>query len=239
MSLLNKLRKQFWKFDINIERFSSSTNHLSRRKRILNYYDIDTVFDIGANEGQYAKQLRDLNYKNRIISFEPLISTFTILKKNSKSDLKWDVFNYGLGSEEGSMKINISENSYSSSLLEILPKHIDAAPSSRYINHELVTIKTMDSVFNNFCDQTNSVYVKIDTQGFEKEVLKGSTNSLSNINIIQLEMSLTPLYKNESLFHEMFDFLTSNNYKMIGFESGFIDYKSGELLQIDGLFKRI
>jgi len=239
MSLLNKIRKKFWKININVERFSSLKNYLSRRIQLLNYYNIDIVLDVGANIGQYGSELRDLGYKNEIISFEPLESAYKDLEKKSHLDSKWNAFNYGLGSKEGSMQINIAENSYSSSILEILPKHTDISPTSNYVSRESIKIKTLDSVFNNFCDSSSNIYMKIDTQGFEKEVLSGAKASLKKINLLQIEMSLVPLYKNEASFNEMLEFLTKNHYQLIGFESGFVDHTSGELLQVDGLFKRI
>lgn len=238
MSLLNKIRKIFWKININIDRFTSSNNYLSRRIKLLNYYNIDIVLDIGANIGQYGSELRDLGYKNTIVSFEPLKSEFKDLEKKSYSDSNWSVFNHGLGSKEEQMQINIAENSYSSSILEILPKHTDIAPESNYVGKELIKIKSLDSIFDNFCDSESKVYMKIDTQGFEKEVLIGAKNSLQKIDLLQIEMSLVPLYENESSFIEMLEFLTSNNFCLVGFESGFIDNISGELLQVDGLFKR-
>ena len=72
MSVLNKIKKSLWKFDINIDRFSSNKNYLYRRQKIIKYYGIDSILDVGANVGQYASELRQLNYKGDILSFEPL-----------------------------------------------------------------------------------------------------------------------------------------------------------------------
>ena len=65
MSILNKIKKSLWKLNIDLERFSSTKNYLYRRQKLLNYYNIDTVLDVGANIGQYAEELRELNYRNK------------------------------------------------------------------------------------------------------------------------------------------------------------------------------
>src|SRR6056300_765065 len=89
MSILNKIKKSLWKYNLNIDRFSSTKNYLYRRQKILNYFDINSVIDVGANIGQYALELRDLNYKGDIVSFEPLEKEFQILEKKSFRDSKW------------------------------------------------------------------------------------------------------------------------------------------------------
>jgi hypothetical protein len=78
--------------------------------------------------------------------------------------------------------------------------------------------------------------LKIDTQGYEKEVLIGAKNSLKDIFLLQLEMSLVPLYKNELLFLEFIDFLGREGFRLYSFEQGFSDPVNGRMLQLDGIF---
>lgn len=80
--------------------------------------------------------------------------------------------------------------------------------------------------------------MKIDTQGFEKDVLAGGTQSLLQIDAIQIEMSLVPLYDGQALFDELYEYLFDRDYRMVSIEPGFEDSESGQLLQIDGIFKR-
>ena len=80
--------------------------------------------------------------------------------------------------------------------------------------------------------------MKIDTQGFEEKVIKGAENSLRFIDIIQIEMSLTPLYRGEILLPEMYALLRKKGYEMVSIEQGFSDSRSGVLLQVDGIFSR-
>jgi len=209
---------------------------IRRKIKILNYYNINKILDVGANRGQYSLELRKFGFLGNIISFEPLSSAFKQLKINSQNDNKWELHNYALGNEDGNTIINIAGNSVSSSLNKMLDLHIKAAPSSSYVGKENISIKKIDSIFNSIYKDNDNIMLKIDTQGFEINVLKGAEQSLNNILLIQLEMSIIPLYENEILFMDMMKFLKDRNLELISLENGFADPESGELLQVDGIF---
>jgi hypothetical protein len=78
--------------------------------------------------------------------------------------------------------------------------------------------------------------MKVDTQGYESEVLKGAENSLHKIQCIQLEMSLVKLYKNEWLFEETISYLKKKYFDIYTIEPEFYDTSTGQLLQIDAIF---
>ena len=239
MSINHKLRRILWRAGYDVTRFTPERHPLARRKSILEAYKVDTVLDIGANVGQFAQQLRgDLGYVNRIVSFEPLSSAFQLLKANAIDDPRWEVYNFALGDTEEQREINIAGNSASSSMLGMLPLHLEAAPHSKYIGSEVVELKRLDTIFDNFCHATNIVYMKIDTQGFESKVLRGAENCLQHIGTVQLEMSLVPLYDGEVPFDEMCTLMSANGYSLIALETGLSDGAFGRLLQLDGVFHR-
>jgi FkbM family methyltransferase len=194
------------------------------------------LLDVGANTGQYASLMRRIGYKGQIISFEPLTSAFAGLKEKVDLDDKWLAENFALGSREEQSLIHIAGNSYSSSLLDILPSHIEFDANSRYIAEETIQIRKLDDIFPNYCKQGEVVMLKIDTQGFEKNVLEGSKLSLNNIALLQLEISIEPLYENEILFVEMVNYLQGLGFDLFTLENGIRDPKSGKLLQVDGIF---
>jgi FkbM family methyltransferase len=210
-----------------------------RRMKLLDSYSIDTVLDIGANNGEFAQRMRDyLGYKNRVFSFEPLSSAFKELKASAEGDPTWEVFNIALGDTEGTQEMHIAANSQSSSLLEMLPAHLESAPESEYIGTEAIEVKRLDSIFEDLCGTTGNVYMKLDTQGFEASVLRGAENSLQYIDTVQLEMSLVPLYDGEMLYLEMCTWMSKMGYTLVGLETGFSDRDTGQLLQTDGIFHR-
>lgn len=121
---------------------------LVRRMNIVNNHNIDTIFDIGANVGLYAKTMRKMGYSKKIISFEPLKSAFLALEKASIKDQNWIVKNYAIGNEDKKDFINVANNSESSSILNMLPTHLKSAPESKYIGTQEIEIKKIDSIFN-------------------------------------------------------------------------------------------
>ena len=211
--------------------------HEQEIEQLLNYLHIGCVLDVGANEGQYAKIIRIGGYKNRIISFEPIKEPFMKLKQISANDSLWDIYNIALGNFNGETEINIAGNSQSSSILEINAAHINAAPESKYIGKEIVEIHTMDSLFKELNVSDQPVFMKIDTQGFEKNVLLGAKSTLKSIKAVQLEMSVQPLYKGEELYYQLSDYLYLEGFRLIKIIRG-LTKNDGELLQFDGVFMR-
>ena len=211
---------------------------LRRRKKLIEHHKINKIFDVGANCGQYALQTFKLGFEGEIISFEPVKTTFIDLEKKAEKHKKWKSFNFGLGKIEEELEINISENTYSSSFLDIMPSHIQSAPKSKTIGKEIVSIKTLDAIFDKLVDENDIVLLKIDVQGFEKNVLEGASVSLKKIHGIQIEMSIEELYRKEMLYLEMINYITSLGYNLHSLENGFYDEKSGKLLQVDGVFFR-
>ena len=109
-----------------------------RLNKLLDHYQVDVILDVGANAGQFAKELRATGYVGRIVSFEPLSSAYAMLKTAADADQNWLAVNIGIGSEDTEAEINISGNSYSSSFLEMLPSHEASAPESGYVGSERI-----------------------------------------------------------------------------------------------------
>ena len=212
---------------------------LLRRIKIMNDLKIDLLFDIGANTGQYGEEIRTIKYKGDIVSFEPLNKAYAELEKVSKSDNNWKIEHYALGDSNSKNTINIAGNSVSSSILEMKEVHVKSAPTSGYIATQEIEVKKLDDVFHNFYKEGNKVMLKIDTQGFEKQVLDGAINVLDKVSLIQIEMSLISLYEGEMLYKEMIQFIESKGFKLISFENGFNDKVTGQLLQVDGIFANV
>jgi FkbM family methyltransferase len=226
-NLLNKIGFQ-------IKRYPDAD--ISRRLKLINHYKINKILDVGANIGQYSLELRKFGFKGYILSFEPLSGIYSKLKSNAKNDKKWQTFNFAIGNEEGNTLINVAGNTFSSSINNMLESHLKVEPSSRYICTENITIKRLDTIFNSFHSSCDVILLKIDTQGYEKNVLEGASRSLDNILLIQLEMSLIPLYENELILADMIKFLEQKKFELVSLENGFINEETGQLLQVDGIF---
>ncbi|MCU0536473.1 MAG: FkbM family methyltransferase [Hydrococcus sp. Prado102] len=207
-------------------------------QRIFAYHKIDLVLDVGANIGQYVNLLRESGYSGRIVSFEPLSSAHSKLQALSSKDPLWEIApRTAIGDKDGEIAINISQRSASSSILPMLESHIKVAPDSTYCGSETVKLSQLNTIAKNFIkNDTKSIFLKIDVQGFEKQVIEGATQILPLVKGIQLELSLVPLYKDQALFEEMLEQMKKLGYDLYALSPGLVDPETGRLLQMDGIF---
>lgn len=210
-----------------------------RRVKIIRHHGIQTVIDVGANIGGYGAELRGYGYSGKIISFEPTAQAFQRLAARAKSDLKWVVKKAAIGEWNGEATINVAANqAESSSLLPMLRVHEEAAPDALYVSKEQVPLMTLDSALGGVLLPGEKVLLKIDTQGYEKFVLKGAVNVLPQVDLIECEVSLTPLYDGQLLFQQMIDLLRSLGFEPIQFVPAFTDPHTGHNMQVDAIFAR-
>ncbi len=207
--------------------------------KALKLFQIDTVLDVGANEGQFGKDLRGTGYKGRIISFEPLSSAHQLLLKNTQSDKNWLVHDRAaLGDVDGDATINIAGNSVSSSIMAMTTAHETAAEGSAYVSSETIEVQQLDSIADRYLSPNNRTFLKIDTQGFESQVLDGAKNTLKNIQGVLLETSLLELYKGQMLWQDMIQRMEAEGFTVWAVERGFTDPANGQTLQCDIIFFR-
>jgi FkbM family methyltransferase len=213
-------------------------NCLKSKKNFMKYGGFNVVIDVGASEGQYIDEIRNiLNFQERIISFEPIISSFTKLKKKNQDDHRWIGFNYGLGHANESAIINISKHKPSSSFLDFNQSYLSNHKNFEYIEKQQTEIKTLDSIYEQLLiKQTDNVLLKIDAQGFENNIIKGALNNISKFNGLHLELSVSEIYKGEKSFYEIIDFLDSLNFRVFNLEPYYYSPNSYELLQIEAYF---
>lgn len=206
----------------------------------LQNFGIDLVLDVGANQGQFASEIRRGGYTGNIVSFEPLSDAHGKLLLASDRDAKWDAYpRCALGDHNGEVEINIAGNSYSSSILPMLESHRNAAPESAYQGKEIAPIKTLDAVAGQCLKGARAPFLKIDTQGFEWQVLDGAPDTLPQIKGVMVELSLVPLYGGQHLWQDVIDRLETAGFTLWSFQPEFSDRASGRTLQINGVFYRI
>lgn len=222
---------------LNIERHFGSELALKRLVQISKENHIDLLLDIGANTGQFSIKMIESGFYNQIISFEPLSSAYPVLLKNARRFNNWKVFEKcAIGDFDGKIEINISLNNHSSSILQVTKAHTDAAPSAAFIDKECVTIRKLDTIAQEFTSFKN-ILLKIDTQGFEKNILAGAVTLIENkVKIIQLEMSLLPLYEGLMPFEDMISYLQTLNFRPLFYSVGYIDRTTEQIQQLEGYF---
>lgn len=221
-------------------RYFSERNSKRQFVKQLESLRVNVVFDIGSNSGQYAAGLRKAGYQGRMVSFEPLSRPFSALEKKAAGDSLWECRKHALGDVDGTISINVAGNAgQSSSVLPMLKSHQDAYPPANYIGTEVAPIYRLDSVASEILRPSDMTFLKIDVQGFEKQVLAGSKSTLEERCVgMQLELSFLPLYEGSMLIPEALDLAYSLGFTLTGLLPCFIDPRNGRMLQADGIFFR-
>lgn len=227
------------KIGVEITRYLPSTSEASQLNKLLLIAKIDIVFDIGANRGQFAKIIRRAGYKGKIISFEPISAARNKLIDFVKNDSNWVIHDRcAIGDFDGDIVINISRNSVSSSILPMKDLHSDAAENSIYISREQTPIFKLDSLAERYLNSDSNLFLKIDTQGYEWQVFDGAYQTLKRTRGIICELSLVDLYEGQRLWREIIDRLEAQGFMLWAIQKGFTDPRTGQTLQIDGIFLR-
>lgn len=211
--------------------------YVTRLVRTLQHAGIDTVLDVGANVGQFAWTLRRAGFTGEIVSVEPLSSAYAQLSRRVARDPRWQSINRAVGAEPGTTEINVSANSYSSSLLPMTKVHLDAAPGSSVIGTQPVEVVTVVDLVDRFGIDPTRTLLKVDTQGFEKPVMDGTGDLLDQFAAVQLELSFVQLYEGQVLFHDLVSQLRERDLHLWSLETG-MSAENGRLLYCDGLFLR-
>lgn len=222
---------------LQINKLNVASSPAYQTVQALKTHHINVVFDVGANIGQFANELRLHGYQGKIISFEPLLDAHAKLTLAAKGDKNWIIHTRcAVGATAGEIEINVAGNSVSSSILPMLAAHENAAPQSKYTHKQMVPLITLNDVFAKYVAAGDKVFLKIDTQGYEAAVLDGADKILSQCTGILLELSLVPLYAGQILWQELIASLVKTNHHVYSLQTGFINNETGQTLQLDGLF---
>jgi FkbM family methyltransferase len=203
---------------------------------LLREHEIDLIFDVGANAGQFAGYILGLGYAGRIVSFEPLPEAYAALLARSRGHPRWEVAERCcLGEREGETLIHVSENSISSSILPILPEHVAISREAGYVGVEKVPMHPLDAIAPRYLEGSRAALLKIDVQGYEEQVLRGASETLRRVRGLQVELSLRPVYEGQTLFLPMLEWITSLGFAPYRFSDTFVDPRTGRWLQCDVL----
>lgn len=208
------------------------------RLRLLTQHRIGLVIDVGANAGQYALGLRSRGYLGAIVSFEPLHDAFARLCTSVHEDPNWSAHNLALGDAVGSATINVAINSFSSSLLQVTPAHVDAAPDAAYCRQEAVELQTLDALPTTWF-APGARLLKIDAQGYEPLVLRGAGAFLRTVDLVELELSIIPIYAGQELAHQVIAQLRGLGFVPVALEPSYAHPRTGEIQCIDAIFSRL
>lgn len=231
------VRKAFHCLGFDLRYFMDSEEGVL--KNLLARLPPAVVLDVGANVGQYAHMLRSIGYRGPIVSFEPLAAAHRKLTDAARHDGNWIVApRAALGSAKGSVEVNVAGNSVSSSVLPMKEAHLTAEPRSRYVATESVPLERLDDLLPSLLPGEGPIFLKLDTQGYEEQVLLGAAGVLPRVVAIQMEISLVPLYQGTPTLVQTVSAMQERGFQLFQIITGFRDVATGQLLQVDGIFVR-
>jgi FkbM family methyltransferase len=196
----------------HLRRFDIDVGSASVRRSVMDYMnsrEIDVVLDVGANVGQFGTGLRDKGYRGRIISFEPVQSVFQTLAATAQADSDWDVHNFALGVAPAHATINVAELSVFSSLLPATGAAAAFDDTAVATHPETIEVRTLNECVS---DLSGNILLKIDTQGYEKQVLEGGRQVLSRLKGVLMELPIIHLYEGTWRFYEAVAYMAESNF---------------------------
>jgi FkbM family methyltransferase len=204
--------------------------------RLLPYLNVDCVFDVGANNGQYAQMLRKYaGYQGRIISFEPIPSAAYKIRKLAAGDPLWTVEQIALDEEAGIGEFKVMQSDQFSSLGT--PNHDDTdrfLEANNPIDVIQVEKETLEGAYARLKNKYgfNRPFLKMDTQGFDVRVARGGKNIIAQFLGLQSELAIKRLYKESLDFREAISY-----YESLGFTLGSLVPNNGgnfpDMVEID------
>tara|TARA_Y200000002_G_scaffold164376_1_gene135650 strand:+ start:95 stop:772 length:678 start_codon:yes stop_codon:yes gene_type:complete len=193
-----------------------TTFHHKRIFMHLRNLNIDKIIDIGAHKGEFLEKMLKIEKVNLFYAFEPQKDIFDILNKKFLNNDKITLLNYALDKEITNKKLQINKFSMTSSLAEINEKSLYlklknflTRSKSNFVDEYEVQTNTVDNVFKDV--NLEKTLLKIDVEGFEMNVIKGSKIKLKEIPYILIENQFGNHYKNSN-FNDIKDVLLKYNF---------------------------
>ena len=172
----------------------------------------ETIIDIGSNKGQFILLAENMYPEKKVYSFEPIIELINKQKKFFKFKKNIYYYNIALGSTVKSDNFLITKRIDIFSFLEI-EKNKNNSDYYNVQEKRNIKINTLDNILYKK-KLTYPILIKIDVQGFELEVLKGSQKILKATKYILLEVSKNEMYKKQPTEAKIIYFLKKNNFKI-------------------------
>lgn len=167
-------------------------------RRLLRELRADCVFDVGANVGHYGRWLRRIGFSGLILSFEPAPDAYQKLVRVAARDPGWQTFNYALGACDAVLPFNVMAHDSFSSFRHPAQNETLKFCADNTIKHIInAPVRTIDGTIDDLAGRFSFArpFLKMDTQGFDLEVVKGAERSLRQFVGMLSEVSVKRIYE--------------------------------------------
>ena len=165
--------------------------------KLLSELEVDCVFDVGANKGQFGQLLRSSGFRGNILSFEPGLVAFTQLQDVAQRDGKWHAFNLALGETEGTLPLHVMRDDVFSSFRMPTQDEDQAFGNENQVETIVeVDIRRIKDLYDDLVLRFGFArpFLKLDTQGFDLEIIRGAGQRLDHFVGLSSEIAVRRLY---------------------------------------------
>jgi FkbM family methyltransferase len=245
MTLKPRVRRLVRRCGFEVTRFprldgDSLASHLSRA---LLHHPVDAAIDVGAHEGEFGHLLRDeVGFRGPIWSFEPDPTSYGVLAARSAVDPNWQGYNLALGRDEGRMRLHRHGASDLNSFRNPTQFGQDRFTALRSATAVDVEVRRLDGMLLEQPGRGVSsgvggrLLLKVDTQGFDQEVLAGASGVLDRVDIIVQELSVLAVYDGVPTLSESLTYLEQQGFASAGMSTITLD--GARVIEYDGVFVR-
>jgi FkbM family methyltransferase len=166
----------------------------ARTMQLIRTLDINLVLDVGANRGFWSQHLRMSGYRGQIVSFEPIAGNAGAIEAKRKGDPSWLAMRCALGSEDGAADFNVVLSGVADET--VLSSFLAIRNQNARTTIEQVDVKRLESLWPLLSGLVPDprIFLKMDTQGFDPQVIAGAGAVLDHVRLLQSEISVEPLY---------------------------------------------
>ena len=197
--------------------------------------EIDTVIDVGANEGRWSTAVFLLTRPRRLIAVEPSPQVVPILHAAIGSLPGVSIVEAAVGSSIGEVALNVTAHSHSTSTLPPRTAEMDMLYGGGYEvrSQVVVPLTTIDEITR---EEDDVSLLKLDVQGAELAAILGASETLGRTRWLMIETNFQSHYEGDMLFPDLHSELTARGFRLTGMSRPFI--RSGIALWADSLYER-
>lgn len=190
-------------------------------RKVIEHFNVDCIFDVGANDGQYATMLREkIGFQGTIVSFEPIPKAAQKVRELSKNDPNWIVKELALSKNDGEQEFHIMSGSQFSSLSK--PKHdeVDLFKEKNSISQSIsVVTRKLSSVYDELKQelQFQTPFLKLDTQGYDVEIVTNGQPSITQFVGLQSELAIKKIYESSVDYRKAIETYESLGFSLCAF----------------------
>lgn len=206
-------------------------------RRVVEHHHIDAIVDVGAHHGEFARLLRtEVGFHGPVASFEPMPASFEALRRTMAGDSAWTGHCMALGATSGELGLNVYPETVFNSFLtpNALGQDMFAPELAAGSTTESVPVRRLDQVL----DLPGALVLKVDTQGYDMEVIEGAAGVLERVAAILIELPVRPIYEGAPDLIEIMRWLAEWGYEPVGLFPVTRDPDYFRVVEFDGVFVR-